>query len=71
MYSCLPRRSPWKDRDMAGRSYGVVKIFAFLELEPRLNFERFNWAGPGTICWSYGAGKIEHFSKVSGRRYWI
>jgi hypothetical protein len=25
MYSCLPRRS--------GRSYGVVKIFAFLELE--------------------------------------
>jgi hypothetical protein len=32
----------------------AVKIFACLELEPRLNFNRFNWAG-----------KIEHFSKVS------
>jgi len=33
----------------------VVKIFAFLELEPRLNIKYgFNWAG-----------KIEHFSKVS------
>ena len=34
---------------------GVVKIFAFLGLEPRLNIKYgFNWAG-----------KIEHFSKVS------
>ena len=34
---------------------GVVKIFVFLELEPRLNIKYgFNWAG-----------KIEHFSKVS------
>jgi hypothetical protein len=34
---------------------GVVKIFAFLGLEPQLNIEyRFNWAG-----------KIERFSKVS------
>jgi hypothetical protein len=34
---------------------GVVKIFAFLELEPQLNIKnRFN-----------GAGKIEHFSMVS------
>jgi hypothetical protein len=34
---------------------GVVKIFAFLALEPRLNITKgFNWAG-----------KIEHFSKVS------
>jgi hypothetical protein len=33
----------------------VVKIFVFLALAPRLNFKRFN-----------GAGKIEHFSKVSG-----
>jgi hypothetical protein len=34
---------------------GVVKIFPFLELEPRLNNKnRFNWAG-----------KNEHFSKVS------
>jgi hypothetical protein len=34
---------------------GVVKIFAFLELEPRLNSKfEFNWAG-----------KIEPFSKVS------
>jgi len=34
----------------------VVKIFAFLGLEPRLNVKYgFNWAG-----------KIEHFSKVSG-----
>jgi len=34
---------------------GVVKIFAFLALEPRLNIKYgFNWAG-----------KIEHFSKVS------
>jgi hypothetical protein len=33
----------------------VVKIFAFLGLEPRLNIKYgFNWAG-----------KIEHFSKVS------
>jgi hypothetical protein len=33
----------------------VVKIFAFLGLEPRLNIKNgFNWAG-----------KIEHFSKVS------
>jgi hypothetical protein len=32
----------------------VVKIFACLGLAPRLNFKRFN-----------GAGKIEHFSKVS------
>jgi hypothetical protein len=33
----------------------VVKIFAFLGLEPRLNMKNgFNWAG-----------KIEHFSKVS------
>jgi len=33
---------------------GVVKIFAFLGLEPRLNMKYgFNWAG-----------KIEHFSKV-------
>jgi hypothetical protein len=33
----------------------VVKIIAFLELEPRLNNKNgFNWAG-----------KIEHFSKVS------
>jgi len=35
---------------------GVVKIFAFLGLEPRLNIKyRFNWAG-----------KIERFSKVTG-----
>jgi hypothetical protein len=35
---------------------GVVKIFAFLGLEPRLNIKcGFNWAG-----------KIERFSKVSG-----
>jgi hypothetical protein len=35
----------------------VVKIFVFLELEPQLNIKnRFN-----------GAGKIEHFSKVSLR----
>jgi hypothetical protein len=34
---------------------GVVKIFACLEREPQLNIKnRFN-----------GAGKIEHFSKVS------
>jgi hypothetical protein len=34
---------------------GVVKIFAFLGLEPRLNNKnRFNWAG-----------KIERFAKVS------
>jgi hypothetical protein len=33
---------------------GAAKIFAFLELEPRLNKNRFNWAG-----------KNEHFSKVS------
>jgi hypothetical protein len=34
---------------------GVVKIFACLEPEPRLNIKNgFNWAG-----------KIEHFSKVS------
>jgi len=34
---------------------GVVKIFGFLGLEPRLNIKyRFNWTG-----------KIEHFSKVS------
>ena len=34
---------------------GLVKIFAFLELEPRLNMKNgFNWAG-----------KIERFSKVS------
>jgi len=34
---------------------GVVKIFFFLEFEPRLNIKYgFNWAG-----------KIEHFSKVS------
>jgi hypothetical protein len=34
---------------------GVVKIIAFLGLEPRLNIKYgFNWAG-----------KIEHFSKVS------
>jgi hypothetical protein len=34
---------------------GVVKIFPFLELEPRLiNKNRFNWAGNN-----------EHFSKVS------
>jgi len=34
---------------------GVVKIFAFLGLEPRLNIKYgFNWAG-----------KIERFSKVS------
>jgi len=33
----------------------AVKIFAFLELEPRLNIKYgFNWAG-----------KNEHFSKVS------
>ncbi|RLB79153.1 MAG: hypothetical protein DRH24_13250 [Deltaproteobacteria bacterium] len=33
---------------------GVVKIFVFLGLEPRLNIKcGFNWAG-----------KIEHFSKV-------
>ena len=33
----------------------MVKIFAFLELEPRLNIKYgFNWAG-----------KNEHFSKVS------
>jgi len=33
----------------------VVKIFAFLVIEPRLNIKcGFNWAG-----------KIEHFSKVS------
>jgi hypothetical protein len=33
----------------------AVKIFAFLELEPRLNIKcGFNWAG-----------KNEHFSKVS------
>jgi hypothetical protein len=33
----------------------AVKIFLFLELEPRLNVKYgFNWAG-----------KIEHFSKVS------
>ena len=33
----------------------MVKIFAFLELEPRLNIKcGFNWAG-----------KNEHFSKVS------
>lgn len=30
MYSCLPRRSE--------RSYGVVKIFAFLELEQKFAF---------------------------------
>ena len=30
MYSCLPRRSV--------RSYGVVKIFAFLELEQKWAF---------------------------------
>jgi len=36
----------------------VVKIFAFLGLEPRLNNKnRFNWAG-----------KIKHFSKVSEYR---
>jgi len=36
-------------------STGVVKIFAFLGLEPRLNIKNgFNWAG-----------KIEHFSKGS------
>jgi hypothetical protein len=34
---------------------GVVEIFAFLDLEPRLNIKfEFNWAG-----------KIERFSKVS------
>jgi hypothetical protein len=33
----------------------VVKIFAFLGLEPRLNF-KYGFDG---------AGKIEHFSKVS------
>jgi hypothetical protein len=34
----------------------VVEIFAFLQREPRLNVKYgFNWAG-----------KIEHFSKVSG-----
>lgn len=34
---------------------GVVKVFGFLELEPRLNIKyEFNWAG-----------KNEHFSKVS------
>jgi hypothetical protein len=34
---------------------GVVKIFAFLAIEPRLNIKYgFNWAG-----------KIERFSKVS------
>ncbi len=32
----------------------VVEIFAFLELEPRLNKNRFNWAG-----------KNDHFSKVA------
>jgi len=33
----------------------VVKIFAFLGLEPRLNIKYgFNWAG-----------KIEHFAKIS------
>jgi hypothetical protein len=33
----------------------AVKIFVFLELEPRLNIKyRFNWAG-----------KIERFAKVS------
>jgi len=38
----------------------VVKIFAFLELEPRLNIKcGFNWAG-----------KKDHFSKVSSRRLW-
>ena len=38
---------------------GVVKIFAFLELEPQLNIKhRFN-----------GAGKIEHFSKAS--LFWL
>jgi hypothetical protein len=37
----------------------VVKIFAFLGLEPRLNIKYgFNWAG-----------KIEHFSKVSKRQH--
>ena len=36
---------------------GVIKIFAFLGLEPRLNIKYgFNWAG-----------KIEHFSKVSNQ----
>jgi hypothetical protein len=40
--------------DPADRT-GVVKIFAFLGLEPRLNIKYgFNWAG-----------KNEHFSKVS------
>jgi len=34
---------------------GVVKIFACLGLEPRLNIK----------CEFNGAGKIEHFSKVS------
>jgi hypothetical protein len=35
----------------------VVKIFAFLGLEPRINNKnRFNWAG-----------KIERFSKVSNQ----
>jgi len=35
----------------------AVKIFVFLELEPRLNIKYgFNWAG-----------KIEHFSKASLR----
>jgi hypothetical protein len=40
-----------------GEAYfsGVVKIIAFLGLEPRLNMKNgFNWAG-----------KIGHFSKVS------
>jgi len=40
-----------------GEAYfsGVVKIFAFLDLEPRLNITYgFNWEG-----------KIERFSKVS------
>ena len=46
MYSCLVGPV---DRT------GVVKIFAFPELEPRLNIKYgFNWAG-----------KNEHFSKVS------
>jgi hypothetical protein len=37
---------------------GVVKIFAFLDLEPRLNLQNgFNWAG-----------KIERFSKISQRQ---
>jgi hypothetical protein len=47
MYVYLPRRS--------GKSYWVVKMLAFFELEPRLNIKYgFNWAD-----------KNEHFSKVS------